>query len=126
MKPLSPERRPVWPVILLVVNTVLFAAVYFVVPPLTHFAYLPQIYAAVGGTLAIWYAVYNRGFTRLSVRPEQLPPTMTEGEKEAWLAEGKRFRDRSRWALTVIIPILVTFFCDFLYLFVGQRLLEMF
>lgn len=112
--------------LLLILNTGLFAAVYFVLPTLLHFRYLPQIYLAAGVALALWFVVYNKGFTHRNVRPEDLPDTLTPEQKEAWIEEGKTRFARSRWALLIIIPILLTFLFDMLYLFVGQTVLGWF
>lgn len=125
METKRPRRLSARTAVLLMLNTVLFAAVYYILPLLTRFSYLPQIYAAIAGALAIGYVIYNRGWIGTRIRPEELPPSMSEEERLAWAENAKRRRERSRWMLTVILPILVTFLCDFLYLFVGQRLLGM-
>ena len=106
--------------LLLIFNTAWLAALYFVLPAVLYFAYLPFIYLAVGGALTIWFVIYNKGFTHRRKKPEDLPPGMTKEEIEAWNAEGERLFRRSRWALTVIIPILLVFLTDLLYLFFGQ------
>ena len=106
--------------LLLIFNTAWLAALYFILPVLLYFIYLPVIYLAVGGVLTIWFVIYNKGFTHRHKKPEDLPSGMTSEEIEAWNAEGERLFRRSRWALTVIIPILLVFFADLLYLFFGQ------
>ncbi len=106
--------------LLLICNTALFVAVYFTLPQLLHFRFLPLIYLIIGAGLALWFVIYNKGFIHRNVKPEDLPETLSPEEKEQWRAEGElRFR-RSRWALTIIIPILITFLFDMLYLFFGQ------
>ncbi len=108
--------------LLLVFNTAWLAALYFTLPTLLYFIYLPVIYLAVGGALTIWFVIYNKGFTRRRVGQENLPQGMTKEKAEAWNAEGERLFRRSRWALTFIIPILLVFLADLLYLFFGQFL----
>ena len=107
-------------ILLLLLNTVWLAVLYFVLPAVLQFAYLPFIYLAVGGALTIWFVIYNKGFTHRRVKPENLPRGLTKEEQEAWNEEGERLFRRSRWALTVIIPILLIFFADMIYLFFGQ------
>ena len=106
--------------LLLIFNTAWLAVLYFVLPAVLQFTYLPAVYLAVGGALALWFVIYNKGFTRRRVKPEDLPVGMTKEEREAWNAEGERLFQKSRWMLTLIIPILLVFFADLLYLFFGQ------
>ena len=106
--------------LLLIFNTALFVSVYFTLPVLTRFAYLPVIYLAVGCGLMLWFVFYNRGFSLRNAKPEDLPDSLSRAEKEEKIAKAKeRFR-RSRWALTIVIPILLTFFFDMLYLVFGD------
>ena len=106
--------------LLLIFNTALFVAIYFTVPVLTRFVYLPVIYLAVGGGLMLWFVFYNRGFSLRNAKPEDLPDTLSRAEKEEKIAEAKARFQRSRWALTIVIPILLTFFFDMIYLVFGD------
>lgn len=106
--------------ILLIFNTVLFAAVYFALPVLLRFAYLPAVYLAVGGGFLLAFVLYNRGFSLRNAKPEDLPESLPLEEREAKIEEAKRRFRGSRWMLTIVIPILLTFLFDALYLFVGQ------
>lgn len=106
--------------LLLLFNTALLIAVYFTLPSLLHFRYLPVIYLAVGCALMLWFVFYNRGFALRNAKPEDLPDTLSQAEKEEKIAEAKKRFRRSRLALTVVIPILLTFLVDMLYLFIGK------
>ena len=112
--------------LLLVFNTALLAALYFVLPAVLYFPYLPYIYLGIGGAVTIWFVIYNKGFTHRRKKPENLPMGMTKEEIDAWNAEGERLFHNSRWALTVIIPILLVFLADMIYLFIGQMVLGWF
>ena len=112
--------------LLLIFNTAWLATLYFVLPAVLYFAYLPVIYLAVGGAVTLWFVIYNKGFTHRQIKPENLPQGLTKEEKETWNAEGERRFQRSRWALTIIIPILLVFFADLIYLFFGQIVLGWF
>ena len=106
--------------LLLIFNTAWLATLYFVLPAVLYFPYLPFIYLAIGGALTVWFVIYNKGFTHRRKTPENLPIEMKKDEIEAWNAAGERLFRRSRWALTFIIPILLVFFADLIYLFFGQ------
>ena len=110
--------------LILLLNTVLFATVYFTVAH--YFAYIQIIYLGIAGAFALGYVLYNRGFSRRRVTPEQLPDTMTAEEKAAWIEDGaKRFR-KSRWVLTVLLPLILTFLMDLVYLFVYPSVEKLF
>ena len=54
--------------LILFANTLLLATLYYVLPGVGFF-YMPQIYLVLGGGLALWYVIYNRGFiTTTSLR----------------------------------------------------------
>ena len=102
----------------LLANTALLIALYYAIPALTRFSYVPQIYLMVGAVLGIYYVVYNRGFAGKGVTPDQLPDTMTLEEKQKFIDDSRERMQKSRWVLTVLIPILVTYMIDMFYLFV--------
>lgn len=102
--------------ILLIVNTVFFIALYYLIP-LLGFRYMPFIYLAIGTASALWFVIYNRGFNTRGKTPEMLPEEIPFAEREAMIAEGKRRFDKSKWILTVILPVIFTILIDIIYLF---------
>ncbi len=113
-------------ILLLVVNLVLFVSVYFTLPALLSFSYLPAIYLIIGSVFMIIFVVYNRGFALRNAKPEDLPDTIPYEERLAKIQEARRRFLGSRWMLTIIIPILLTFLFDMLYLFVGETVMGWF
>jgi len=75
-----------------------------------------MIYLIVGAILGIVYVIYNRGFSAKGVTPEMLPDTMSYEEKLAFIENGKQRLKRSRWMLTLILPIIVTLCIDMIYI----------
>ncbi len=110
----------------LLANTVLMIALYFAIPALTRFPYMPQVYLAAGAGLGIYYVIYNRGFTGKGVTPEQLPDTMSLAEKQKFIEDSQERMQKSRWVLTVLIPILFTYMIDMVYLFVFPYFANLF
>ena len=51
-----------------------------------------------------------------------LPNTMTIEEKQAYLARARERMEKSKWVLTVLIPILLVFAVDMIYLFIIPML----
>ena len=116
-KGLSPSSKRL---ILLIVNTAFFAALYFLISKIGYYAQLAVCmgYLLGGGALGLWYVIYNRGFVLRGKTPEMLSSEIPLSERVAMLEEaGCRF-ERSRWALLILLPILVTFLLDMAYLFV--------
>lgn len=80
-------------------------------------------YFLVFAVLLISYLVYNRGFVNKDVTEEMLPSDWSEEKKQAFLTAQKTRAEKSRWMLTVIIPFVIVFFCETLYLFVWDGFL---
>lgn len=110
---------------LLCVNTLLFFAVYRVLLAYgeqtreTFYSFVCMIlYFAIllGFTLA--YLIYNRFFYRQGITLEQLPEEWSAEKKSAFLDDTKRRLERSKWMLTIIFPLVVTFLIDAVDLFI--------
>ena len=106
--------------ILLIANTVLMAILYYTAPAL-GFPYLPVVYLLGGGALALWFVTYNRGFRTKGKTADMLPEYLPLAERERMIAEGEyRFR-KSRWVLTVLLPVIFVFLIDMIYLFILPK-----
>ncbi len=105
--------------IVLVINTVFFASLYFLISKMGYYAQLAVCmgYLLGGGALGLWYVIYNRGFVTKGKTPDMLSPDIPPNERIAMIEDGKRRIERSRWALLIILPILATFLLDMIYLF---------
>ena len=84
------------------------------------------IYLAAGVGLGLYYVIYNRGFVGKNATPDVLPDTMSPAEKQAFLDDSKARLQKSRWVLTLLIPIILTFAADMIYLFLFPQLKEIF
>ncbi len=111
--------------IFLALNTILFFGFYRVLLSIgeltqeTFYAFLSMLlYMALLLGFSLAYLIYNRLFLGSSMTSEDLPDTMSLAEKDAYLAEGGRRKEKSKWMLTVIIPLLFTFLIDAIELFI--------
>ena len=77
----------------------------------------------VFAVLIITYLAYNRGFVNKDVTAEMLPADWSEEKKQTFLKNEKLRAEKSRWMLTVIIPFVIVFMCEALYLFVWDSYL---
>lgn len=113
---MKPEAKKT--LLFLLANTLILLVLYFWIPAQFHFAYMPHIYLLAGAVLALYYVIYNRGFTGRNVTPEMLPPTMSPVEKQKFIDESRERMQKSKWVLTVLIPLLIVFFVDMIILFI--------
>jgi predicted nucleic acid-binding Zn ribbon protein len=80
-------------------------------------------YFLVFAALIITYLIYNRGFVNKDVTEDMLPSDWSEEKKQAFLEDNRRRAERSRWMMIVIIPFIIVFMCEALYLFVWDAYL---
>lgn len=110
----------------LVINSVLLLFVYYgamaINIPIIASAVTIAYMVILGGFL-IAYVAYNRAFSRKGITPDMLPDSWSQEQKQNYIDDGERRIKRSRWMLAVIIPFLVTFIADALYLFIWNGLL---
>lgn len=90
------------------------------------FPYIMFVYLAAGAGLGLYYVIYNRGFVGRNATPDMLPDTMSLAEKEAFLADCKARNEKSKWVLTILIPIILTFIAEIIYLFLIPQITGIF
>ena len=126
-KELSPKTRQL--AISLVINSAILLFVYYGAMAIN----VPIIsiivtwgYMLVFGGFLVAYIAYNRAFTRKEMTVDMLPDDWSLEKKQEYINDGKIRMEKSRWMLSVIIPFLVTFMAEALYLFVWTGWLENF
>ena len=112
-------------ILLLLGNSVLFIGLYFLLVSFEILSVTP-IYVALATLLGFAFIIYNRGFAAKNATPDQLPDTMTAEEKLAFIQEGKNRLARSRWMLTLILPMILAIAIDLTSLFILPYLQEIF
>ena len=125
---LTPEqKKSLRYLMILAVNTVLFFAVYRTLlfyTDLTQNPYASFVVFVLYGLLLVGfvlaYLIYNRFLYRKGLTPAQLPEDWSAEKKCAFLADGERRLERSKWMMTVIFPLLFTFLIDTLDLFILE------
>ena len=120
--PLSLEKKRL--VILVVINSILLSAIYFGAcygitdPFLRPVSFIVTVgYWLVFAGFLIAYVIYNRAFSRKDLTPDMLPRDWSSEQRDEYIEDGKRRLKKSRWMLSVIIPIAVPIALDALYLF---------
>jgi len=102
--------------LLLLINSVVLIALYFVLVHL-GFDYILPIYCGIGAILGLSFVIYNRGFAGKGVTAEMLPDTMSYVEKCKFIEDSKTRLRKSRWMLTLIFPIILAIAIDMMILF---------
>ncbi len=110
---------------LLVLNTVLFYAVYKVLlfyaerTDETFYSFVVMVlYMALLLGFVLGYLIYNRFLYRKNLTKDDLSSDMSDEEKEAFLADGRERLARSKWMMLVIFPLVFTFLMDAMDLFI--------
>ena len=109
--------------IFLLINTFVFLIAYWFFTNQSYYQVVLWVYFALTLITSSAYIIYNRGFSRKGVSPEMLPDSMSMEEKEEFIADGERRLKKSKWLLTLIFPLILTFFIDMFVLYVAEPIL---
>ena len=118
LRDISPEAKK--RAALLVFNTLILTFIYFGSMGINQpiLALIVNVgYWIVLAVLAIIYVLYNRGFTQKSLTAEMLPESWDADKKARYIEDAQKRDSRSRWMLSVIIPIMIPIMLDALMLF---------
>ena len=110
----------------LALNTVVFFGLYsyLVNQPRLMMPTL-WVYFILTALFCFAYVIYNRGFSRMKLTPDMLPDSMSADEKKAFIEDGQTRIEKSKWMLTVIFPLLMTFILDILNMYILEPMLEL-
>ena len=111
-----PKKEGIRRMLSLVAITVTLATLYYLLPAFGFF-YAPHVYLAVGGGLALGYVIYNRGFYLRGITADMLPDHIPAEKRQQMIEDGARRFEKSRWMLLILLPILLVFMIDIIYLF---------
>ena len=78
------------------------------------------VYGLSFAAILITYLVYNRAFVNKDVTEDMLPVDWSPEKRKAFVEDTRRRAEKSRWMLMLIIPFVVTFMAEALYLFVWD------
>ncbi len=113
--------------LILILNTICFFSVYKILlfyaerTDETFYSFLVMVlYMAMLIGFSLGYFIYNRFLYRKGLTPADLPDTMSAEQKEAFLQDGERRLQRSKWIMTIIFPLIFTFLIDAIDLFILE------
>ena len=119
------ENKNLRRTLILILNTVLFFALYRVLlyyaelTDETFYAFCVMVlYMALLVGFLLAYLIYNRFLYRKSLTVDDLPDTMSYDEKRDFIEDGKVRLERSKWMMLIILPLVVTFLIDAVDIFI--------
>ena len=113
---------------ILIINVIVFYAAYIFLTRLGGTAANITMWVYLVLTVVFFSAfiLYNKGFTMVNRAPDSFPEDWSAEKKCAVLEEGKRRKERSKWMLLIIIPLLAVWFIDMVDLFFLDRIRNLF
>ena len=120
------KRRQLIPYLWLLLSTVVIFGLYLVLTLAMESLVFFFVYYGVMTAVLLYYVIYNRGFSRHSLTVDTLPDHLTHEEKLAVLAERDQRKRRSRWAIYILFPGILTLFYDCMTLFILPNLQNLF
>ena len=118
LRDISPESKK--RAAMLLMNTAILTFIYFgsmgINQPMLAMIVNMGYWIALA-VLAIIYVIYNRGFTQRNLTPEMLPDSWDAEKKAKYISDAEKRDSRSRWMLTLIIPIMIPIMLDAISLF---------
>ena len=119
------ENKNLRYLVILAINTVLFFSVYRV---LLYYAEMADnafysfcimiLYMVLLVGFVLGYLIYNRFLYRKSLTEEDLPSHLSAEEKQAFLADGKKRLEKSKWMMLFIFPLAIVLLLDAAELFI--------
>ena len=105
--------------LILVLNTIILCGLYYYIVN-----YLPNysgaimiVYALSLSAMIIAYFVYNKGILQKHITEDMFPSEWSFEEKNEYILQIKQRAKKSKWMLTVIFPLIITFAIDIINLF---------
>lgn len=112
--------------LIVVINTIIIFGFYRLMLNFYYFEIVMGVYLALTAIFVFAYVIYNRGFTRRNLTPDMLPEEWSAEQKTAYIADGAERMRKSKWMLTVIFPLVLTFMFDCIELFWGDLFARLF
>ncbi len=136
MKKKRPTRGPIVPSAVKRVNLrlvsalaaliIVFIAVFRLLKLYDLYIFAIVLYTAVTLAVAIYYIIYNKGVISGTVTPEMLPPEWSTEQKQAMIDDLAQRRKKSKWALLILIPMMLVFAFELLELYFFPLLTALF
>lgn len=112
-------------IILLIINTVLMFFLYLL-GQAWNLTVTMVSFAVLSAGFCFSYIIYNRGFSRKGIKYEMLPPEWSEERKREFIESGEKRLKKSKWMLTILLPMLFIYGYELVDLFFVPIVLRLF
>jgi hypothetical protein len=117
-QPLSPRvKKRLWSTVSL---TFALLFIYYGCIALGFVKPIMIIYFVAFAAILVIYLAYNRGFVNKDVTVDMLPADWSTEKKQAFVDANRVRAEKSRWMVMLIVPFVIVFMCEALYLFVWE------
>ena len=99
-----------------------FLATFKLMKSLDLYLVAITLYTAITLAVALWYIIYNKGSVSGPITPGMLPADWSADQKQAFIDDLLARRKRSKWALLILIPMIVVFGFELLELYIFPPL----
>ena len=82
------------------------------------------VYSVLFAGFSFTYVIYNRGFSRNKVTLDMLPDEWPPEKKTDFIEDAKRRLERSKWMLTVIMPLIGIYAYELIDIFVVPTVVK--
>ena len=113
-------------VLLLIANTIVFMSAYMYLVKTRFMMITLWVYLALTVGFLAAYIIYNRGFPRRDINRDMLSDDLSNAEKDAIIDEVKRKFEKSKWMLTVLIPLIAIYAYEVIDAYVVPKLQSLF
>ena len=124
MKPRFNLKRAAGLLLLSLLAIVIFRTVKEI--SLTAYVVIIAVYSLITLVAALWYISCNKGLVGTKVTPDLLPESWSEEEKEAFMAEYRERREKSKKLLVILLPMIATFFFEAIDIYFLQGFIAKF
>ena len=101
---------------------IIFIAAFKLLENLGLYLVAVVLYSAITLAVALWYIIYNKGSISGKVTPDMLPAEWSLDQKQAFIDDLSARRKKSKWALLILIPMILVFGLEMLELYVFPSL----
>ena len=124
MKPRFNLKRAAGLLLLSLLAIVIFRTVKEI--SLTAYVVIIAVYSLITLVAALWYISCNKGLVGTKVTPDLLPESWSEEEKEAFMADYRERREKSKKLLVILLPMIATFFFEAIDIYFLQGFIAKF
>lgn len=111
-RPASAESKRLFALTL--VNTVALMLIYFYLVQELEIIAVMFVYMGLTAGFSIAFVIYNRGLPQAKIDTDSLPFNWSAEQKRSYIEDRTMRLKKSRWMITIILPLFVTLCADFI------------